>query len=466
VDLIDIAKIKGLFESAIDFRAFLNELPIGVAVLDRKRCLVVGNRALEALTGISQQQAAGFPCYHVLRHKICLQGCPVSNLNAESEPVCLESDLINRERQLIPVRVTMAPLKDEKGRLAGFLEIVEDLRLLRERDAELSQAYGFGRLIGRSPQLEKILQIIPLLSQSDSSVLITGETGSGKDLLAEIIHHASQRAKGPYIKVNCGALPETLMESEIFGHRKGAFTGAVEDKPGRFRLAHNGTLYLTEIGDLPLSLQAKLLTFLDDKVVFPLGSTRGFSADVRVIAATHRDLEQMALEGRFREDLLFRLNVVSINLPPLREREGDIRLLLDHFLNAFTGQFKKTITGFSAEALKILLVYPFPGNVRELRNVVEYAVTMCQGGKIQPRQLPAYLIEGGYTVRKAKTEKSRLQWPTAIGMEPDQRWGSMERKLIVEALIKAQGRRGQAAALLGWGRSTLWRKIRRYGIDG
>jgi two-component system response regulator AtoC len=464
MDVTHLAKIKGLLAPAVDFPAFLNALPFSIAVLDRRRHLVVANRALEALTGISQKQAAGLPCYHVMRHRICLQNCPALGLNAEAEPVCLESDLIDRERRLIPVRITMAPVKDVGGQLAGFLEIVEDLRLLRKLDAETSQAYGFGRLIGRSPQMEKILQILPLLAQSDSSVLITGETGTGKDLVAEIIHHASGRARGPFIKVNCGALPETLMESEIFGHQKGAFTGAVDDKPGRFRLAHNGTLYLTEVGDLPIPLQVKLLTFLDDKVVYPLGSTRGFRADVRVIAATHRNLEQMAREGSFREDLLFRLNVVSLPLPPLREREGDCRLLLDHFLNAFTVQFKKNIAGLSLEALKILLNYPFPGNVRELRNVVEYTVNMCQDGKIQPQHLPAYLVEGGYAVREGKPEKPRLNWASSAGLETDQSWESAERKLIMEALMKTQGRRGKAAALLGWGRSTLWRKMKHYRI--
>jgi transcriptional regulator with PAS, ATPase and Fis domain len=360
---------------------------------------------------------------------------------------------------------------DSKGRIAGFLETVEDMRSLQALVRENRQAYSFGHLIGRSPQMEKIFQTLPLLAQSDSSALITGETGTGKDLVAEAIHHASDRAKGPFIKVNCGALPETLLESELFGHKKGAFTGAVENRQGRFRLAHNGTLYLTEIGDLPLSLQVKLLTFLDDKVVYPLGSPRGFEANVRVIAATHRNLEKMVEEGHFRKDLFFRLNVVRLYLPPLREREGDIRLLLDHFLNTFTKRFKKDIAGFSSKTLEILMRYPYPGNVRELRNIVEYAVNICEGNEIHPKHIPAYLTDSepmlAYNESRKKDGDKHLEAPADQELrEVSRTWFSTEREMIMEALIKARGRRNKAASLLGWGRSTLWRKMKQHGIDG
>ena len=319
--------------------------------------------------------------------------------------------------------------------------------------------------------MEKLFRILPIIAQSDSSVLITGGTGTGKDLLAEAIHQASDRSKGSFIKVNCGALPETLLESELFGHKKGAFTGAVSDKLGRFHLAHNGTLYLTEIGDLPLALQVKLLTFLDDKNVFPLGSTKGFAADVRIIAATHHKLEQMVKNGRFREDLFFRLNVLRIQLPPLREREGDIRLLLDHFLNSFTDKFHSNNNGFSTRTLKILLNYEYPGNVRELKNIIEYTVNMCREGKIYPKHLPSYLTEPQPDLVPFRTEPS----PVPALADPDQResnsedlrqnWPELERRMITKALLKAKGHRTKAALLLGWARSTLWRKMKHYGID-
>jgi len=464
------SQINGLFSAPVAFMPLMDEIPLALALLNPDRRIVFINRALETLLGFSQKQAKGIPCAHVLRSNICVQHCPALRFDDQSEPICLDGDIINRDRRKIPIRVTFSPIRDKDGNLLGFLEAVEDVRLLRELDGKSGKAFSFGQLIGRSPQMERIFRILPVIAQSDSSVLITGETGTGKDFVAEAIHQASQRVRSPFVKVNCGALPETLLESELFGHQKGAFTGAMENKPGRFRLAHNGTLYLTEIGDLPLSLQVKLLTFLDDKVVYPLGSTKGFQVDARVIAATHRNLEQMVQEGRFREDLLFRLNVVRQHLPPLRERGDDVRLLLDHFLYKFAPQFKKPIKGFSAKALRILRNYSYPGNVRELRNIVEYAVNICQEDQIQPRHLPSYLTE----VKMSEPHRgeddqsgSAAVLPTfdLAGKEADMNWGMMERKMIMDALIKAGGRRNKAAAILGWGRSTLWRKMKQYGID-
>jgi len=462
--------INGLFALPVAFLPLMDEIPVAIALLTPNRKVVLINRALEALTGLDHQTAAGIPCAHVMRSNICLQQCPAARLTDASEPVCIQGDLVNRDRKKIPIRVTFAPVRDTDGHLVGFMETVEDVRLLQELDGKIGKAYGFGQLVGRSQQMERIFRILPVIAQSDSSVLITGETGTGKDFVAEAIHQASQRAKGPFVKINCGALPETLLESELFGHQKGAFTGAMENKPGRFRLAHNGTLYLTEIGDLPLSLQVKLLTFLDDKIVYPLGSTKGFHVNVRVIAATHRNLEQMVKEGRFREDLLFRLNVVRQHLPPLRERGDDIRLLLDHFLHHLASQFKKPIEGFSGKALRVLRNYVYPGNVRELRNIVEYAINVCQEAQIQPRHLPAYLTEMRITEPDRKAEVLESGLPSIAAMAPpesgeaDLDWGAVERKMIMEALLQAKGRRSRAAGILGWGRSTLWRKMKQYGI--
>jgi PAS domain S-box-containing protein len=464
-------QIKGLLSSPIDLQALIDQIPLGVVIIDPDRRVVLLNRTFEALTGYSLDQAAGIPCHHILRSKVCIKDCPALKMQEASEPVFVESDIINRDRILIPVLINIAPLYATSGQLAGFLETVEDMRPFRELDAKISQAYSFAHIVGRSPQMEKVFQILPVLAQSDSSVLITGETGTGKDMVAEAVHQASSRAKGPFVKVNCGALPETLMESELFGHRKGAFTGAVESKPGRFRLAHNGTLYLTEIGDLPLSLQVKLLTFFDDQVVYPLGGTKGFQTNVRVVAATHHNLEKMVRKGRFREDLLFRLNVVRIHLPPLREREGDTRLLIDYFLNDLTSRFKKNISKLSKQALGILMDYTYPGNVRELRNIIEYAVNICQEGPIKPHHLPAYLTEIQPWGKGTDTMAAQalLSTPTALDeqklLETEHSWAAMERKMIMEALVKTGGRRSKTAELLGWGRSTLWRKMKQYGID-
>jgi PAS domain S-box-containing protein len=464
-------QIKGLLDASIELPSLIDEIPLGIVVLDTQRRIVLINRAFEALSGFSMEDARGIPCFHIMRTKLCMQKCPLKKMDSNSKSISVESDMINKERQLIPVLIHLSPIRDAEGNLAGFLETVEDLRPFKEVDSKTTHAYAFRHLIGKSPKMIRIFQTLPLLAQSDSAILITGETGTGKDVLAEAIHQASDRAKGPFVKVNCGALPETLMESELFGHRKGAFTGAVENKPGRFRLAHNGSLYLTEIGDLPLPLQVKLLTFLDDKVVYPLGSAKGFQADVRVIAATHRNLDLMVKERKFREDLMFRLNVVRLHLPPLRERGDDIRLILDHFVNIFATRFRKDINGLSKKVLKILLDYPFPGNVRELRNIIEYAVNICPRGQIQFTHLPAYLSETKHHFDRSTPEAGEAsEWPASFATSNSEQsgqktWASFERDMIIEALVKSKGRRNKAADMMGWGRSTLWRKMKQYKID-
>lgn len=462
----DPLQIAGLFDHPLALPSFLDEIPIGLAVLNTERQVVLMNRTIEALTGYSRDEAGGIPCAYILRSNACLENCPALSLRDTADAVCTEANIINRDRQKIPVRITFSVIRDVDGHTVGYLEAIEDIRLLRSLNGKDDHAYAFGRIIGHSPQMEQIFRILPVIAQSDSTVLITGETGTGKDFLAEAIHQGSQRGKNPFIKVNCGALPETLLESELFGHQKGAFTGAVENKPGRFRMAHNGTLYLTEIGDLPLPLQVKLLTFLDDKIVFPLGGTKGFQVNVRVIAATHRNLGLMVREGRFREDLLFRLNVVRLHLPPVRERGDDIRLLLDHFLRSYLRRLKKPVKDFSPKALRLLLEYAYPGNVRELRNIVEYAVNICEEEQIQNRHLPAYLTDPD----AADWEKAVQPEPPAaspmspsVGI-PEKDWTSVERSMIMDALMKARGRRSRAAEILGWARSTLWRKMKYHGL--
>jgi two-component system, NtrC family, response regulator AtoC len=460
-------QIKGFHESSVALPQFLDEIPVGVMVFGPDRRVLLINRALEALTGFLSREAHGIPCSYILRSNLCLQGCQMKLVGETSEPVCAEANIINRNRQKISVRLTTGPLLDAKGNLVGFVKSVEDLRSCEDAVEESHKSFVFGKMVGRSQEIQRIFRVIPVIAQTDSSVLVTGQTGTGKDFVAEAIHQASNRAKGPFIKVNCGALPESLLESELFGHQKGAFTGATENKPGRFRLAHNGTLYLTEIGDLPVNLQVKLLSFLDDKVLHPLGSTKGIHVDVRVIAATHRNLEQMVRQSTFREDLLFRLNVVRLHLPPLVQRGDDIKMLINHFLQTFSPRFKKKVTEVHDDARQILLDYPYPGNVRELRNIIEYAVNICEGNRILPEHLPTYILEyapdedGMNDIQKLAAELPSPQRPVG---GPDLSWTDTERKMIMDAMIKAQGRRIEAARILGCGRSTLWRKLKRYGL--
>lgn len=467
--------ISGLMGHSLDFIQLIDEIPLGVLILDRDRRVVYLNRAFEALSGFSVSRARGVPCHHILRSAVCITRCPVLSMNGGNRAISCDSDMINLDRQRLPIRMTTAPILDVRGNLTGFIETIEDIRVVQNLDREKSAAYSFANIIGRSPEMEKIFQTLPVLAQSDASVLITGETGTGKDLVAEAMHQTSARASGPFIKINCGALPETLLESEIFGHQKGAFTGAVENKPGRFRLAHNGTIFLTEIGDLPQPLQVKLLTFLDDKVIYPLGSTKGFKANVRIIAATHRDLETMVQENRFRKDLLFRLNVARIHLPPLRHREGDIRLLIDYFFNKYKQQLDKQIDGFSQPAMNLLLHYGYEGNIRELKNIVEYAVNVSNGLIIEKADLPAYLLEP--VAGSGHSRNSAVTSPDSAGRQAEMRlsrnsvpqtprtWSSVQRDMILDALQQANGKKSRAARILGWGRSTLWRKMKQFEID-
>ena len=449
-------------------------IPVGVAVLDPKLRLQSINRALEAMTGFSREEAIGLGCSHIIRNNLCTQQCPAKQALESDRAVHLEGNIINRERQKIPVMIHASVLKDDAGQALAVIETIEDISLLRQLDKKTQITHDFSDLVGHSPKMQKLLDIVPIISQTDSSVLITGETGTGKDLIASVIHRVSPRASGPFIKINCGALPETLLESELFGHTRGAFTGAVRDKPGRFQLADGGTLYLTEIGDLPLTLQVKLLTFLDDKEIIPLGGTRSARADVRLIAATHRDLQTMVRQGNFREDLLFRLNVVRLEVPPLRERQGDIRLLMEYFLNKFNKQFQKKIRGFSPEVIEILRGYPYPGNVRELGNMVEYATNVCHETIIKPEHLPDYLggswdeslhpeimAAGGERGGRPEMVDERLGKGFA---DTRLNWREMERRMISEALLKSRGNRTKAAKLLGWGRSTLWRKMKQHKL--
>ena len=468
--MVQKSQITGLFSIPIEMAKLTDELPISIAILDKNRQIVTVNSTFEALTGFYRDDIWNIPCFHVTRSRLCMQKCPMANDMPLNESISIETDIINKSREMIPVLINIAPILDHQDACIGYVQSIKDLRAVREKAANTHHAYAFENLIGKSTEMTKIFQHVPLLAQSDSAILITGETGTGKDILAETIHQASNRSKAPFVKVNCGALPETLLESELFGHQKGAFTGAVDNKPGRFRLAHNGTLFLTEIGDLPLSLQVKLLTFLDDQVVYPLGSTKGFQANVRVIAATHRNLDQMVKERKFRQDLMFRLNVVRLHLPPLRNRGADVRLIMDHFVHEFSSRFNKQICGLSKDALHKLQEYSFPGNVRELRNCIEYAINICTNKEIQLSHLPAYIAESESDMNDPLSDISEpASWVMPVTQNNTsnefQKWSDMEKSMILSALVKAKGRRQKAAELLGWGRSTLWRKIKQYGLD-
>ncbi len=459
--------VSGLLGQQFLLPDLLNEVPIGIAVLDTEGKIEIVNRTWQTITGADPDAMIGLKCSMGLRCDYCFKGCPVMADKADFQTVSVDADIIDRTRTKVPIRLTVAPIVNKHNEISGFVETIQDIRQVAELSSSASKAYSLGGLIGTSPQMVKIFSMIPSIASTDSSVLITGETGTGKDVLAEAIHNASDRAGAPFIKVNCGALPETLLESELFGHVKGAFTGANENRPGRIKLAHNGSFFLTEIGDLPLPLQVKLLSFLDDKVIHPLGSSRGFNADVRVIVATHRNLKQMVQDKTFRADLLFRLNVVHLHLSPLRERGDDILLLKNHFLKEYCTKFNKKIKGFTRKAAKVLSAYRYPGNVRELRNIVEYAVNFCDRETIDSNHLPAYLTE--QSILRPVTESagnSQDRTSAAVEYSPAKNWDDAEKQMIMDTLIKCGGRKGEAAKMLGWSRSTFWRKLKKHSITG
>ncbi|MDP3696278.1 MAG: sigma 54-interacting transcriptional regulator, partial [Desulfocapsaceae bacterium] len=371
----------------------LNGVPHGIALLDQDLHIIEMNRFLEALTGYSGEEACGIYYDYVLRTHFQKNSPLLQQARETGMPVSTEGDILGLNRKKIPVRFTATPILSTGMGQTAMVLVLEDITTIQETSAGKKEFGAAKGLLGHSPKMQEVFELLPILAHTDSSVLITGETGTGKDILAEAIHHASKRGKYPFIKINCGALPESLLESELFGHVRGAFTGAHADKHGMFQLAQGGTIFLTEIGDLPLPLQVKLLTVLDDREFFPLGSQKKVKVDVRLITGTHRDLRKLVGEGGFREDLFFRLNVLRAHLPPLRERDGDVRLLIDHFLQMFAVNFNKNIKTISAQALQRLTSYRYPGNVRELRNIIEYGVNICRGEVIEIDHLPPYVLD-------------------------------------------------------------------------
>ncbi|MDC0336282.1 sigma 54-interacting transcriptional regulator [Pseudodesulfovibrio sp.] len=444
----------------------LDELPLGVAIMNPDGKLLLVNRTYETLTGLDRSRIGRLKCMHALRCDYCVKGCPVMTGWDEMTSRKSEANIISRSREKIFVHLTVAPLLGDNGDLKGIIETVTP-GSARSLDGTVGNGFGLGELVGRSPQVRKIFSMAPSIAQTDSPVLITGETGTGKDMLAEEIHKASDRADGPFIKVNCGALPDTLLESELFGHAKNALPGADHAKPGRLRMAHGGTLFITEIGDLPLPLQIKLLSYMDDHMVYPVGSPRGVRTDVRVMVASQHNLEQMVNRKQFRQDLLYRLNVIRLHLPPLRERGEDTLLLQDHFLKMYQIRFGKTVDGFSKNAEKLLESYTYPGNVRELRNLIEYAVNFCDGKLIRMRHLPGYMLHGPGLPESLAVPPQPQATHANEGVRniPPERWEDVQRKMILDALVNTGGKKQQAAKLLGWGRSTLWRKMKHFGIE-
>ncbi len=430
----------------------LDSIADGVFTIDTDKNITSFNKAAERITGITRKHAIGQKCFDVLHANICQSTCALEKtLKTGKEMIDLPINVLTSKGKTIPVSISTAVLKDKKGKIMGGVETFRDLSSLEELRKEISKQYTFEDIISKDHEVQKIFDVLPDIAESDSTVLIQGASGSGKELFARAIHNLSQRKDKPYIIVNCGALPDTLLESELFGYVKGAFTDAKKDKPGRFALAEGGTLFLDEVAELSTALQVKLLRVLQQKEYEPLGATRLRKANVRIITATNQDLSQLLARGTFREDLYYRLNVIKIELPPLSKRREDIPLLIDHFIHQFNLKKGKKITGISDQTMSMLMQYEFPGNVRELENLIEHAFVLCHGSRIKLEHLPKEFVN-----KFIKEEKGTSKSPDKLK--------SAEANVIIDVLKKHGGNRTKAAKELGIDKSTLWRKIKKLNI--
>ena len=431
----------------------LDSIADGVFTVDSDWNITSFNRAAEKITGVGREQAVGQKCFDVFHANICEAACALrETMKSGRQRVNRRINILNSRGEKTPISISTAVLRNEKGEMIGGVETFRDLTAVELLRKEISERYTFRDIISKNHEIRRILDILPDIATSHSTVLIEGPTGSGKELFAKAIHDLSGRTRRKYIAVNCGALPDTLLESEMFGYAKGAFTDAVKDKPGRFALAEGGTLFLDEIGDVSAALQVKLLRVLQEKEYEPLGATATVKTNVRVITATNKPLADLVAEGDFREDLFYRLNVLKITLPPLSRRREDIPLLADHFVRKFSIQQGKQIEGIADEVLATLMACDFPGNVRQLQNVIEHAVVLCRGDMIETDCLPRELVRGDATGDSGQPAMATGPLPEA------------EAAAILAALRRHDGHRGKTAAALGIDKTTLWRKMKKYGI--
>lgn len=435
------------------FNVILNSIADGVFTTDNEGKITFMNKAGEEITGFSNKEALGRYCFDIFRADICQSRCALKEtLKTKKEIINLPATILRKGGQKVPISISTAVLKNERGQMIGGVETFRDLSAIEELKKELSQKYTLGDIISKNHLIHDIFNVLPNIAESDSTVLIQGASGTGKELFAKAIHNLSRRKEKPFIKVNCGALPDTLLESELFGYIKGAFTDAKKDKPGRFALANEGTIFLDEVGDMSPSLQVKLLRVIQEREYEPLGSTSPRKTDVRIIAATHQDLSKLVNEGKFRNDLFYRLNVVRIELPPLSQRREDIPLLIDAFVQKFNAKMGKQIVGVSDQALRLLLKYDYPGNVRELENIIEHAFVLCGGNRIDTDCLPKERTINREEIKPFKPLEEKYPFERA------------EAEVLEKTLKKNQGNRINTAQELGISRATLWRKIKRYRI--
>jgi PAS domain S-box-containing protein len=421
----------------------------GVITVDLDWHITFINKAAQRITGFKVQEALGKPCREVFRTNACDANCPLKKTLATGNPIINQPVCItNRNGESIPISISTALLKDERGRIIGGVETFRDLDLARKLHDEFESKFTHEGMLSRNKVMLELFEILPTIAESGSPVLIEGASGTGKELVAKALHNLSPRKSGPFIGVNCGALPDNLLESELFGYVAGAFTDAKKNKKGRFAMAENGTLFLDEIGNISQAMQIRLLRVLQEKEFEPLGGTKSIPSDVRIITASNVPLDQLVSQGIFRTDLFYRINVVKINLPPLRERREDIPLLIDHFVEQFNRLRDRDIPGVSPPVLEILMNYDYPGNIRELENIIEHAFVLCTKGIIKQEHLPVHL-QGNKPIPAIEIAATMNE---------------MESLFLIAALKRNNWSRKDTAKQIGVNPSTLYRKIKKLGL--
>jgi PAS domain S-box-containing protein len=432
-------------------KIILDNLEVGIFTVDRGGVVTFFNTAAEKITGHSRQEVLGRSCAAIFREGSAAELNLLKEAIASDSPRSgIESRIITREGVPVPIRATYLPLHNENGIAVGGLTTFSDLTLVHQLKQAIEDRYTYYDMVGKSPAMQRIFENVRVVAKTDATVLIEGPTGTGKDFLAKVIHSASRRSAKPLVKVNCAAIPDTLLESEMFGYVKGAFTGAVQDRAGRFQAADGGTIFLDEIGDLPLALQAKLLRVIEEKVFFRLGTSQTTKVDVRIISASNQGLDRLVARKRFREDLYYRLNVFRIELPSLKDRPADIPLLIGHALRRLSTSKGVAPPEISENAMQLLLNYTYPGNIRELENILEHALILCQESVMRRKHLPDYLRQRPPAAAERSGKIARS--------------GESEPSLIVAALRRHGGNRSLAARDLGMDRSTLWRKMKKFKL--
>jgi len=441
------------------WKNIIDTLQDGILVIDTHGVIQATNPSAERLTGYSESELTGSSC-RILNCSGCTitgQGkgkdfCKLFTVGQSRLKKCM---IKNKNNLSVHILKRASVLENATGEIIGAVEVLTDMTNLVKKQQEIESLKhmcyldeGFNGILGKTPVMEQLFQLILSVALSDAPVLIQGESGTGKELVARAIHENSPRKKKPYVKVNCAALNESLLESELFGHVKGAFTGADKDRIGRFEAANTGTIFLDEIGDISLSTQIKLLRVLEEKEVERVGDNHPFPVDIRIITATNRDLEKLIARGAFRKDLFFRINVFPLQCPALAERKEDIPLILQNFINRICTKNNKTLLEISPEAMELFLAYNWPGNIRELRNAIEYASVLCTRGWIEPRHIPPKIRN----INTLSNEETLLS---------SDRSG---RNKLLGLLRQTRGNQSKLARTLGISRVTLWKRIKKYGI--